>query len=347
MNANRALVSLLLLCTPYAISQEVCVELAKVIVFNQSQSFSQDERRSISKADLCVEKYKKDSGSKALQVEVGYKFFSGGASGNEQQISEEQSKQCDNKYGDYWSKSISSNSARTVSADSAAVIGECVRLAGKGLKPSMTMSSDGKEFALALEWNPTSPVDLRLDQVGPRDFRGFNCSAQGADRVFKPIKTNADVKTSIAPSSSFLLACERKAVMKEVDGEKLTCYDETLLMIATGGPVGTIKVPQMCSPTMPGRRAAAMEQRIREGEVALEQLNGKLTSVDAALRAKVSAFSGMLTVATGSMVPANCHGNSLACLAAAHRQCIAQGFEGGFPQEWDAEKHYVLCVGKK
>ena len=253
--------------TQPALAQDVCVDLANSIVFNQSRSFSFDEQREINRAELCTEAYKKDGSARSAKIEASYKFFSAGASGSENQIKEEQHKQCDAKFGDYWSKSISSNDARTASAESLGVVGECLRMNSSGMHPRMTLTSDGREFSLSLNWKPNLPADLRLDHAGPSDFEGYKCSAQsGPDRSFKSVKSSADVKTTVVTGASFVLSCVRPEYQTEVDGEQFTCYQETLLNIATNGPTATLKIPKSCTPSMPGRRASQIEQRLKLSE---------------------------------------------------------------------------------
>lgn len=258
------LMGIALASTADAIAQDVCVDLANAIVFNQSRSFSFDEQRDINRADFCLEQYKGDRTSTSAKIEASYKFFSGGASGSQDRVREEQSKQCDNRFGDFWSKSIKNSSARVASADSLNVVNECLRLNASGMRPRMAMTSDGKEFALTLEWFPSPPTDLRLDYAGPLNFSGYKCSAQsGPQGAFKSVTSGNDVKTTVATGGSFTLSCVRPVDNKQVDGEALACYREALISIASNGPSATLKVPETCTPSMHGSRVAALEQRLQ------------------------------------------------------------------------------------
>ena len=329
-------------------AQEVCVDLAKTIVYNTSRSFSLDEQRQINKADLCIEQYKKDGSSRSLQVEASYKFFSGGLSGTDNQVREEQNKQCEAKFGDYWSKSIRSNDARTASTDSLAVINECVRLNSKGLTPRMTVANDGKDFTLTLEWNSSPPVNLKVDHVGPREFKDFKCNVQSSGG-FKPVKAYGDVSTTITNGGSLSLACERPSTARRIDGEDVVCYRDTLISVATSGPTATIKVPQMCTPSMPGKRAEAIEKRLKDSESTIQILSDRLKQIDQDAQTRLQGNSIRETVATSRMVQlrARCDPSNIACLAAVSRHCQEKGFQGGFPQEWNDTETIVVCTGKK
>jgi len=329
-------------------AQEVCVDLAKTIVYNTSRSFSLDEQRQINKADLCTEQYKKDGSSRSLQIEASYKFFSGGLSGTDNQIREEQSKQCEAKFGDYWSKSIRSTDARTASADSLSVINECVRLNSKGLTPRMTVANDGRDFTLALEWNSSPAVNLKIDHVGPRDFKDFKCNVSSPGG-FKPVKSYGDVSTTINNGGSLTLACERPPTTRKVDGEDVTCYRDALISVATSGPTATIKVPQACTPSMPGKRAEAIEKRLKDAESTVQVLSDRLRQIDQDAQARLQGNSIRETVPTSRMVAlrARCDPSNIACLAAVSRHCQEKGYQGGFPQEWNDTETIVVCTGKK
>lgn len=264
-------------------AQEVCVDLAKAIVFNQSSSFSLDEQRDINRADLCIEEYKKDESARSKKIEASYKFFSAGAAGSDSQIREEQKKQCESKFGDFWSKSIRSNAARVASVDALAVIDECVKMNSVGLRPRMTLSSDGKEFGLILTWQSPMTGDLKIEHVGPRDFTGYKCSAQsGPDGAFKSVASSSDVRTTIGTNRSFSMGCERPQYSQVIDGESIACYRETLVHVVTNGPAATLKIPQTCVPTMPGQRASKIEQRITDSEARI----GALAATTATLQSK-------------------------------------------------------------
>ena len=76
----------MLMPTLTASATQDCIELARAIVYNDTQFYSEEEQRQISKADFCSEQYKKDGSGKSLQIEASYKVFSGGVSGTDQQI---------------------------------------------------------------------------------------------------------------------------------------------------------------------------------------------------------------------------------------------------------------------
>jgi len=127
----------------------------------------------------------------------------------------------------------------------------------------MAITSDGGQFSLTLEWQPGVASELRIDYAGPIDFSGYQCSAQsGPNGTFKEIRSAADVRTTVPTGGSFMLGCSRPAGTKSRDGESFTCYKETLINVATNGPTAVLKIPETCTPSMPGARASAIEQRI-------------------------------------------------------------------------------------
>lgn len=244
-------------------AQDLCVDLAKSIVYNKSREFSYDEQRDIKRSELCLEEYKKEGGSRSASVEAAYKFFSFGAGGSESQIREEQKKQCDNRFGDYWALSIKSSQARTASNDSLRVVEECLRLNSKGMRPRLSMSHDGREFTLSLEWNPSTPNPLQISHAGPLKLEAYTCRAQsGPGSSFRQARTSEDTRATVAAGSSYALSCERPPVKRVVDGEDLTCFDDLLLSIVTNGPTAAIPIPAICTPSMPGERARAIEDRL-------------------------------------------------------------------------------------
>jgi hypothetical protein len=271
-------------------AQDVCVELAKTMVFNTNRTFTQDEQSQISRADLCIENYSKNASSRAAQIELAYKFFSGAASGSEDQIRTEQAKRCENKMGDFWSKSISSTDARTASADSVAVIGECLRLTAGGLRPRATIQQN--EFSLLLEWSVSPAADLMVNHVGPVSNKGTECHIQTSAGM-KPILKPADATARIPSGGSLTLLCARpaKAAGKVADGVK--CYPPVLLSIATNGPSAVIKVPEACFPSVAPARADQLERRLTAAESLLTSvIQPKLAALEnqgAALNQVLSA----------------------------------------------------------
>ncbi|MBL8178827.1 MAG: hypothetical protein JNK48_29400 [Bryobacterales bacterium] len=341
-------------------AQQYCTDLAKTIVYNQTKSFSLDEQQAITKADFCSEEYRKDGSARAAQIEASYKVFSMGGSANESQIREEQKKQCEGRFGDHWSKNIKSNDARTASTDALSIVGECLKLNAKGMRPGMTMAGDGSHFTLELDWNPSVPSNLVIHHVGPRSFEAYKCSAQtgnGANRVFRTVTSSTDVRTTVGTAESFLLACDRPSETRVVDGESITCFKETLLLVATNGPSATLRLPKACTPDMPGKRAANIEQRLKQAEEALAAARSQLNSLIAdnkesqskleQLKADLAKQVKEFVVPTKDIERANCTNGDLACLAGTHRACETRGYEGGFPQEWGTDVHYIVCVGPK
>lgn len=287
-----------------AMAQEVCVDLANSIV-SLTSSFSSDEQHDINRAELCIEQYKHDASATSLKIETSYKFFSLGVAGSQTTIEAEQSKQCKNKYGDFWRRNIRSASAKIASADSLAVIRECLILSGTGMTPKMKISNDGRAFTFTLVWRPSIPADLRVDYVGPLDFTGYQCIAQsGLQGAFKPVKFSDDVKTVVPNGGSFMLSCNRPVFEKIVDGEKFACYDETLLNVATNGPPAVLTIPERCTPSMPGSRAAAIEQRIAALDDQLKKTRSSMDSLGSPTTANANSCSviGALQICWGTAV---------------------------------------------
>ena len=257
----------------YTLADQTCVELARVITYNQTQSYSKDDIRDINKAAFCEEHYKKDDSARSANIEASYKVISGKAGASESEIREEQSKTCENKYGEYWRSVISNKSAQVVSKDALAVIDNCQILTSNNMTPKITVSNSGEEFSLTLKWNPPVSSQLKLYQAGPIDLTNYKCSATlttDKGQAFKPITAASDINTVLGTGESFMLGCTRKAEINTIDGEALSCYKEALLNINTNGPTTTLKLPANCSPSMPGARAVAMEKRILELEAGLK-----------------------------------------------------------------------------
>ncbi len=288
-----------------AMAQQVCVELAKDIVYNQTRSFSYDELQDINQANLCTEQYKHNASTASLKIEASYKFFNGEVAGTETEIQNAQTKRCEGKFGDFWSKKIRSANARTANADSLKVIRDCLNLNAIGMFPKMDMSTAGDNFTFTLAWHPQVPIDLRLDYAGPTNFKGYQCSAQsGPQGAFKPVSSASDVKTVVPNSGSFMLTCERPVVTKQVDGETLTCYRETLLNVATNGPTAVLKIPETCTPSMPGTRVNAIEQRLAALDDQLKLTKGAISALGSPTTANANSCSviGALQICWGSAV---------------------------------------------
>ena len=261
-------------------SDQSCTDLAKIITYNQTQSYSQEEQRNINRAGLCTQQYKSDSSARAMSIETSYKFFSGGVSGTETQIQQEQSKQCGSTFGDYWQNKITSESARETSTDALAVIDNCQILTANNMTPSLTINTSGSEFTLTLRWNPAVRSNLELYHVGPSNFTGYDCNASvgsGKDFAFKPIKASSDIRTTLSPPQAFVLSCVRPSSTIIRDGENLDCYKEAILNITSNGPTATLKLPQRCVSNMPGERAAAIEKKLKNNE---EALNASRASIE-------------------------------------------------------------------
>ncbi|TKB68706.1 MAG: hypothetical protein E8D52_06840 [Nitrospira sp.] len=288
---QTAIFTVMLLPTFTASAAQDCIELARAIVYNDTQSYSEEEQRQITKADFCSEQYKKDGSGKSLAIEASYKVFSGGIAGTEQQIHEEQTKQCEGKYGEYWMKKIQSKQARTASSASLAVINTCLDLHKRGLSESARIKRDGSEFILGLSWNNNTPGSVKVKYVGPTTLSAFNCSVQDEPGGLKAVKTSKDMSTSIPNGGSFSVICQHKTQSKQVrDGEEHRCYPETLIAIATEGPNESLTIPEACTPSMPGKRAEKIEAKLKKAVDDIKALSDQLNQVSAE-RAKDSAYA--------------------------------------------------------
>ena len=292
-------------------AQEPCVALARVIVINQTSSFSYDEQKSVNKADFCSEKYSQNNKARAAQIEGAYMDISGGASGSESEIRTEQEKQCQGRYGEFWRAAIRSNEARTVSSDALNVIKACLVLNGQGIKPHSTIGDDGREFNFSFEWSSTPAQALKVNYVGPVSLANYDCSADSGlsePRSFKPIKTPGDVRTTVPSGGSFTLVCRRPTRDVVRDGETNTCYPETILTVSTNGPPAAIKIPSVCHPSMPSKRAQAIEDRLGSAETrvsALEQSGNSLSVSIADLGRRTNMLdAGAHFVLAGGACPA-------------------------------------------
>ena len=342
----------------------ICIDLANVIVFNQTRSFSSDEQRDIDKADFCAESYKKNSSATSLKIEAQYKvIFKTNIDGTQEQIQIAQSKQCDNKFGDHWRKQILSDDARLASIKALQTIDECMRLNSDGLVPRMTISNS--EFSLSLLWNPSQNVDVKIVQAGPRNFsdmEGCNASVKSSAQSelnFRAIKSANDVKTTLKPKETFLLQCQRKKLPpKTVDGETMNCYRDHLIGIATSAQSVTLSLPEKCVPSMPGARAAKLEKRLDDAERELKARSSALEALEkeVALHAKATETRLQENTKFVDVTPArlaelsenkcSAPGNTLDCVAAVNKAC-GDKYKGGVIQNWANSNVPVLCIGNK
>lgn len=278
--AKAAILVAVLIPTLEAYAVQDCIELARSIVYNDTRSYDEEEQRQITKADFCSEQYRKDSGAKSLQIEASYKVFSGGIAGTEQQIHEEQAKQCEGQFGDFWKRKISSRQARIASSDSLSVINSCLALHRRGLSESATIKSDGSEFVLSLNWNNNTPGSVKVKYIGPTRLSAYRCSVQDESGGLRDVKASKDMSANIPNGGSFSVTCEHKTQEKVTrDGEDFACYPETLITIATEGPNETIRIPKACTPSMPDVRASRIETRLKKAEETNKSLSDQLAKL--------------------------------------------------------------------
>lgn len=279
-----------------ASASQDCIELARTIVYNNTRSYSELEQRQMNKADFCSERFKQNQSGRSLAIQASYKvLFSGGVEGSEQQIQAEQERQCEGQYGDFWLKKIESKDARIASADALAVVNSCLALHAKGLSQSATIKADGSEFAMSLKWSNDVPVPVRVNYMGPTSLDGYKCHVQNDAEGMKQVRTPRDTSANIPNGGSHTLTCKLPPPTKVLqDGEEVVCYQETLMTIAAAGPSQTIKFPKVCSQSMPGKRAEAIEKRIKEAEQTIHSLSNQLKTVVAAREGDSTYVKGEL-----------------------------------------------------
>ncbi|RVN03978.1 hypothetical protein CN120_15595 [Sinorhizobium meliloti] len=243
-------------------ADDVCVELAKVIGINSRSTLSQDQQRNVYKADLCVSKYNESSGSKRAQVEAAYKVFSFGASGSTEEITKAQESSCDNKFGDFWRSQLSTLEEQTVSTSGVEAISNCLLLRNAALIPNMEMTNNGKEYSVGLHFKPevNSSIDIRM--FSAQDLQYNKCKVTNSSGRTIDVKSMSDVAQKLQSSGSVSIACSRESEEVINEGVKYDCTRETLFVIATSGPMTSIKIPRVCSQQFENSKANELLERI-------------------------------------------------------------------------------------
>ncbi|MEX5220150.1 MAG: hypothetical protein NW701_20210 [Nitrospira sp.] len=340
---------------PVAASQD-CVELARTIVYNNTRSYSKDEQQEIAKADLCSERYSHSQSGKSSQIEASYEFFSAGQKGSEQQIRTEQDKHCEGKYGNHWRTSIKSSDARTASGDALKVVNACLELESKGLFQRADIKTDGSEFVLALTYNGKTPSPMKINYIGPTDLSNYKCKVQNEEVGLKEVHDYKDTSVTIPNGGSHTLTCQLPPPKEEErDGEKNQCYTETLVTIAVQGPPSTLRLPKVCTPNMPGKRAEAIESRLAAVERKLDAMSVDLARVDTAVQGttsnlenyKVEAAQNLKSNFIRTVVKHVACTSGFPCVTPAYEKCDALGFVGSSVYSVGPGEGHIACFGKK
>lgn len=339
-------------------AQESCTTLAQAIVYNDTRNFSRDEIHDIRKAQLCSERYEASKSNSQSELMVGLEYFKIGFSNDENRVKQEQEKLCQGNYGDYWSRQISSSSAKIANSESLRVVQACLQLQSKGLKPTVALSPTGKSFSMTLRWDPSTPDPLTLYHAGPMDLKSIECKAQvleGETTVFKTI-SQSSFSAKIAPSGSYQLSCTRQSRKAESDGESLTCYDEVMLSVASNGPAASIFIPEMCLPNMRGGRASAMEARLGQIERKLAANESEATEAKKEQKKRLNGINWATEVSIAVLNGPPWGLNSppcktnwlLECSGIAGKFCHHHGYVGGVVTAFAPNNGaYVMCLGRQ
>lgn len=265
-------------------AEDACVELANVIGINSKSTLSQDQQRNVYKADLCISKYSESSGSRRAQIEAAYKVFSFGASGSTEEINKAQENSCDNKFGDFWRSQLTTLEEQTVSTAGVEAISNCLLLKNAALIPNMTMTNNGKQYSVGLHYKPDvgSPLDIKM--FSAQDLTYDKCKVTSSGGKVIDVKQMSDVSQKLAASGSVTITCSRPSEETVNEGIKYDCTRETLFVIATSGPITSLKIPRVCSQQFENSKANeliakinTLDQKVQNSSVDLGKLGNRYT----------------------------------------------------------------------
>jgi hypothetical protein len=191
MYAKQLSAILFIYLWPTAISYAGCDDILKYINYNTQYNYSQLTTEQITTASLCSESYDKQSGSRSAQIEASYSAFHGGAQGSEQQIKEEQQKQCGGHYGKEYLNSIGIQQSQLVSQEAVDALKACYDSKQFQLTSLKFSPDDLSSFSSAFSWN------------GPRDIT-FNSVVVSADQSIKSIDFSTLTPLNLAINESDL-----------------------------------------------------------------------------------------------------------------------------------------------
>ena len=255
--------------------EESCTELARVISMNYSQSLDVDQQRSVNLADMCTEQYSSSNKTKAAQIEVGYKLFTGSASSSEGEVMAAQQKYCESKFGDFWRSKIQSSQARTVSSEALSVLDTCLKLKSDGLYTALTVTTDGDEFNISMQYKPALKTDpLTINNFGPVDLDANECSAS-KDGVFQRVKVAADVAQTLNQFGGISMTCKPKSSVTQIDGVEYDCTKEMIFGISTSSINKALKIPRKCKTRILPSTAQQLDNRVATLEARLNQVRDR------------------------------------------------------------------------
>jgi hypothetical protein len=245
-------------------------------------------------ATFCAERYNKDSGSRAAQIEASYKLFHAGASGSEVQIKEDQDKKCGSKYGREYLSSLGISESEIVSPAAIDAVKTCF-LVAQGFQLTRLASSTDS-FSADFRYNGSGDIFFNgVDISGEENTPAASC------KVRHKAQRNVTEPFKLASGTNVTVTCQRRIARSTQGGETYAVYPEGLVTVSS--EAGSISIPliRVSSFSAPETRLARIERdvaslndaereaksRSKELSAVVEQLRGtisnKLSSVSAAM----------------------------------------------------------------
>ena len=270
-----------------AVASSNCGELARTVAYNRLRNFTSSESSALNKLDFCSEMYKSDKSVNSAKIEAAYKAaysVSGSASLTTENIRIEQSKVCDNRYGEEMRRFLSESVDVSVSNAGAGIIQRCLELERFGIT-DLDLNATKDSLAVSFRWRPEDLVSLKLLRVGPASFNGYDCSMSKGDPVSDkirqiPVKTEYDTDTEIKWAGTFNMNCRRPVASTKTErGETTSCSPEALFIIspANAGAIA-LRVPQYCDPVYPGAALRESQEQVAELAASNQRLLTEVTT---------------------------------------------------------------------
>ncbi|QGM44710.1 hypothetical protein [Methylocystis heyeri] len=275
-----AVATLIYVIIPAAAQAGGCEDILKYINYNTNYNYSQLTTEQINMASFCSEKYRKQSGARAAQIEASYNVFSGKAQASEQEIQEEQEKQCHGHYGKEYLSSMGIQQSQIVSQQSVDALKACYDSTQFHLK-SLTYVENS--FSSSFVWNGPGNItfssvivsaDSNLLDPSGLIKRVAVCSVSYKDQtdIKKPFQ--------LASGSNVTVTCDRNPHMvtdqKTHDVSKT--FPEGLVTIATDAQSITIPLIGISRLITPDDRIASIEGTLHNIQSQLDLLSSSTST---------------------------------------------------------------------
>ena len=239
-----------------------CEDILKYVNYNTQRNYSQLNQQQVRLANFCTEHYEHNSSNKSREIEASYSLLHGDAKGTEQQIKDDQSKLCDDKFGSDYLASLGINQTEIVSPAAIDAVTACYNSREFHLT---RLNSSIDSFSADFRWNGLGAVIFNSVAVsGGREKPAAHCRTsyeQQAD-VSKPV--------SIPSGSSVTVTCDRTSSVEKRDGVSYTSYPEGLVTVITQASSVAIPLIAVAEESPPLSRLVAAEKKIVDLSGAIE-----------------------------------------------------------------------------